>query len=470
MLVEELRRNWATQSRAAPVHAVLSLEREGLVLGAGTVLLPALGKRRLARLEGQEARLLTLLAAAHGRVPSPRTLDHIRRASTCWREGEDCLAGIHLARARLPRLEKPLEASYRLFMAEGLMRQGIPAHTILAALDIDPTGLSGFEKAYDQAELRVPAGSGRGSGEWMGAAFAALGRGVSAALDLAEVSAGAAVELGTFAARFAGPTSAFGLLFVPSENELHVEGQVPELPGLSYVWNRDEATLHLTYQGKGSTRVINASLGLDDVFRDAKGRAVARVLPNDSLAVDPAAISPDLVSDDEPKLCPIPVKDKPGRGEEKGKTDKDYEDQVKRLVNPDNPTPRGFGVVLLNPVTGNAVTYDDCERSTGTMIEAKGPGYAGLFRSGIKDLKAKREWLDQSEREVQASGGRDLRWYIAEPAAADFARQLFGTMGGGRERINIEVLPFAGEISDSMKKLGEFTHGHGYFPTLPQRG
>jgi hypothetical protein len=55
-----------------------------------------------------------------------------------------------------------------------------------------------------------------------------------------------------------------------------------------------------------------------------------------------------------------------------------------------------------------------------------------------------KQWLEQSERQLAALGSRQLRWYFAEPEAADFARKLFAEAGGGRERIEIVVLPYPG--------------------------
>ena len=34
---------------------------------------------------------------------------------------------------------------------------------------------------------------------------------------------------------------------------------------------------------------------------------------------------------------------------------------------------------LLNPEEGKLVFYDDCQQKTGMMVEAKGPGYAGIL-------------------------------------------------------------------------------------------
>lgn len=62
-------------------------------------------------------------------------------------------------------------------------------------------------------------------------------------------------------------------------------------------------------------------------------------------------------------------------------------------------------------MTLNGVTFDGCRESDGTMLEAKGPGYAwalsadGVFRpyyTGRVDLD------DQMDRMVVASGGRAI--------------------------------------------------------------
>jgi hypothetical protein len=152
---------------------------------------------------------------------------------------------------------------------------------------------------------------------------------------------------------------AFGLLLIPSPNKIRVEGEAPDLPGLRYGWNRDERSLQFTYNsGDGKQRSFTAQLE-DDVFRDEHGRVVGRVLPDGTIAIDTAAVSSDLQDEDEPKLCPAPGKDKDG-----GEPGRDYEDHVKRQVNPDNPTPRGLGYQLANPENGQLVF---------TMIVSKRP-------------------------------------------------------------------------------------------------
>jgi hypothetical protein len=144
------------------------------------------------------------------------------------------------------------------------------------------------------------------------------------------------------------------------------------------------------------------------------------------------------VDEDEPKHCPDPGPDKlsAARGRK-------YEDYVKSFVNPGNPTPSGLGFQLPNPESfGKLVYYDDCEQATGTMIEAKGPQYAGLltFEKGRKSVAT--QFLEQSGRQVAARGWRHLRWYFEEPETAAFAEKLFETEDNGRETIESKVLPW----------------------------
>jgi len=46
--------------------------------------------------------------------------------------------------------------------------------------------------------------------------------------------------------------------------------------------------------------------------------------------------------------------------------------------------------------------------------------------------------------QLAAAGGRPIRWYFAEPETEAFAKELFKTAGGGRTRIETQVLPWPG--------------------------
>ncbi len=432
---QQLREAWYARERAFPIYPVLHLAPEGLVLGAGTVLVPAQEARQLTSLDGREARVLALLSAAYGKAVAPAVLGNFARAADAWRQGDDCLAYIHLAHSRLPELQDSHEAARRLFLAEGFLDAGGSPRAVFNALDLDEAYIDAFGKVYNPAEPRVPAGSGRTSGQWT--------RELSLLADLAEAAAQHLAEFGTRLLARAGGTAAaaFGLLFIPSPNTLSVGGEVAGLPGVSYAWNRDESTLHLTYESpNGVQNTFSAQLE-DNVFRDERGQIIGRVLlPDGSIAIDTAAVSADLAQDDQPKLCPAPAPDRPG-GSEIGR---DYEDYVKSVVNPDNPTPRGWGYQLSNPEQNGApVYYDDCQQSTGMMVEAKG-GYSGVlaFQQGRDSVSA--DWLHQSAAQIAASGGRPIRWYFAEPETEAFAKKLFESAGGGRARIETQVLLWPG--------------------------
>lgn len=410
-------------ARTIPISTVLHLTSEGLVLGSGTLLVAADAARRLSSLRGQEARVLALLSAAYNRAVPPSVLGNIERAAKSWREGDDALAYIHLAHAGLPELQEPRTAAQRLFLADELMKAGGKPRAIFEILDLDPTSIDAFEKRYNPAEPRIPAGSGRISGRW-----------TRLLSWLGNLTAVQAAELDVFAARFGGWGAVFGLLFIPSLNRLRVEGEVPGLPGLRYAWNRDETLLHFTYDSPdGPQHTFTAQLE-DDLFRDPHGRVVGRVLPSSTVAFDPAAISAELLKEDEPRLCPAPGPDKPG-GSEKGR---DYEDYVKKFINPGNPTPRGWGFQLPNPKANGALVYlDDCQHTTGMLAEIKGE-YAGVLAFGPGRKSITEDWLDQSGRQVAARGWRRLRWYFAEPATAAFAKKIFDGADEGRETIEIE--------------------------------
>ena len=172
---------------------------------------------------------------------------------------------------------------------------------------------------------------------------------------------------------------------------------------------------------------------------------VARLLPDHTLAIDPGEISSDLADKDGPNLCPTPGPDKPGRPGAVGEKDKDYEDQINLLVNPDNPTPRGYGYQFFNPKNGRWVYIDDCQHKTGIRVEIKGE-YTGLlsFPEGRREMA--QDWLDQSYRQIQVREGFGLMWVFAQKSDADFAKALFAFHGEGRERIDIQDVPRVGDV------------------------
>jgi hypothetical protein len=181
---------------------------------------------------------------------------------------------------------------------------------------------------------------------------------------------------------------------------------------------------------------------LDGLFRDGD-RVVARLLPGDTLVIDPAAVSSDFADRDGPNLCPSPETDKYGRGGAGGEKDKDYEDQIKLLVNPDNPTPRGYGYKFYNPQTGQWVYMDDCQHKTGLRVEIKGEYDDLLAFPGGKDSLTE-DWLKQSRNQIQANENFPVMWVFAQHELANFARNIFNGAKDGQKRIQIRVVPRMG--------------------------
>jgi hypothetical protein len=101
---------------------------------------------------------------------------------------------------------------------------------------------------------------------------------------------------------------------------------------------------------------------------------------------------------------------------------------------------------LANPKdSGRLVSFDDCERATGSFLAEAKDRYARplLFESGIRSVAE--QFLDQSKRQVNAAGTYEVRWYFSEKETADCAKELFKEMDEGRERIKIIWEPWSGE-------------------------
>jgi hypothetical protein len=289
---QQLREEWYARERVVPISAVMTFAPEGLVLGAATVLVPAEGPRLLKSFKGQEQRILALLAAAHVEAISPSVLGYIERAGRAWGKGDDCLAYIHLAHMRLQTPEDTRSAACRLFMADRVMTAGAKPRVIFEALKIDRSYIDVVEKTYNPDEPRIPAGNGGTSGEWTDDEEASGNDGPGAPASgaeaqgsptfarmplpassfLGELSAAQVAELGSYALRLLGPAgaaaAAFGLLFIPSPNDVRVQGEVSGILGLRYSWNRDETTLHLTYDSVGGAQRTFALQVDGDLLRD----------------------------------------------------------------------------------------------------------------------------------------------------------------------------------------------------------
>jgi hypothetical protein len=166
VLHESLCRAWSLQKHSVPIVPALYFSPDGLALGAGTILLPAIAPRCLANLQGEEARLLALLSATFGKAISPSVLGSIDRAAKSWSKGDDAAAAIYLAHADLPRPENPEEAARRLFVTDAFIKSGTSPIGILQALGLEASYVGTIAKLYNEFEPRVPSGNGIISGRW----------------------------------------------------------------------------------------------------------------------------------------------------------------------------------------------------------------------------------------------------------------------------------------------------------------
>ena len=437
------------RARSRPIAYAAEIGDDGLVLGAGTILArmtrDSLGEP-VSGLEEGEDRLHALLAAAHGRPMSPDLPRHLGEAFAHWRRGDKALANIRLAFAQIPRLDDRADA-YRLFLAEELLDAGMSPAALMKALGFDPSRRDLAK--YDPNQPRVPAGSGRNSGRWGsggGAAQApapatsipapatAAVRAASAPGTLAE-GLFASAEGGAFLsgletlAAAVGSAATLGAIFIPTPAGVVSHGAIPGESGLSYSFDEPAGLLRLYRDDEtGWQTVAEARLHPDGILAETEtGLPIAQMV-NGSLVFDADSLAESAAGAgarserDEPKLCPDPDSDVPHGASERAML---YQEQISALNNPQRPLSRGEAVSLENPLTGKNVAFDDCRESDGTMIEAKGPGFAQQMKYPYFDASIVPGWEEQARTHVDAAGGREVAWYFAEPEAAEKARKLF---------------------------------------------
>lgn len=420
--IEDLQRRWEDSARSRGLHAAMSLEKHGVMLGAGTLLARRHSDGRLT-LEGEDSTVLTLLSIACGRPVDPSILEKFRRASECARGGNEAAAAMHIVLA-LPVLRDPDDAARRLFIADGLMKEGVDPRDIWNALDFDPAPLDELEKFYNPDQPRVPAGNGPTSGQWtsestnsdaeLPATIAARVAAGDAAETAAETAEGVATRerwqwLLEIGARAAGPLAfVSALLYSTPAGGKRREGKVPGHPDLH--WTEDEGLLTITRESDGQT-VLQAKQTKDGQFQVLPTAAVRRLKEVHAL-VDPdklpASDPRSSQRSDEPQVCPEPPLPDAPQGKAKAKA---YAAYMKSIVN-QPPTEPAFGYWLRNPFANfDVVKYDDCQRSTGTMIEFKGPGYADQLASKPNKAGITMKWGSirlpgrSRQAEVGPSGG-----------------------------------------------------------------
>jgi hypothetical protein len=302
--------------------------------------------------------------------------------------------------------------------------------------------LTALAKDFDPNQPRDE--QGRWTSEGAASAFVARTT-VSSSSFLGRVAPAVLDGLATLASRVTAVTAFFGIIFIPSNRMLVQSGTLPDRPDVNFEYNEDGDILTLWHgEGANSQIIFRGKPDAEGLIRNESGLAVGRKLADGSIIIDPDAV-PDTIGsrsatddDNDPKLCPDPVDDRPGR---KTKASIDYQAFISELVNPHDPLPPGMAIKLLNPKTRNDVFFDDCRQSDGTMIEAKGPGYLDMMQKTtfMPWAGVVWGWLGQADRQTKAAGLRKIEWYFAEKEVADYARALFEK--AGFEKIEVHWVP-----------------------------
>jgi len=237
--------------------------------------------------------------------------------------------------------------------------------------------------------------------------FGPLGRTALAALD-------------ALAADMAGPAAFLGVLLLPTNSSLISEGTVPGRPDLFYRYDQDTGVLSIYQNDAGQQLVVSGRIGADGLFHDAAGDVIGRGLGSTAL-VDPDALpAPTGRADAEAQTAAQTAQDRP---------------QLCPAETPENIAGRSArAIAYQSQITGlapglevklNDVRFDGCREADGTMLEAKGPGYANKM-DGPQDWKywfiGAEDIEDQMQAQSGAAVGRIVEWHFAAQPVADYFR------------------------------------------------
>jgi len=125
--------------------------------------------------------------------------------------------------------------------------------------------------------------------------------------------------------------------------------------------------------------------------------------------------------------------------------------QVKESM---KPPARKYQSQVTGAPEGWAYRIDDVDFDGfdgGALQEAKGPGYAHFFDAELTPLEffeGAKGLLRQAQRQLMASRGTPVRWYVAERKFADALRKMF--YDNGLDAIEVEHLPPSRETELQM--------------------
>jgi len=399
-------------------------------------------------------------------LPTPAEAQRFSRLLTAWNAASDLddetfrdlfIDGLDIAPATLHRLRDAAAGSAQAETMGQMIQASTPLTDAIKAIGVDRWDrmLAGLEDRADAAMPKRP-GSGnrtasrdhedqpidseRGKPSSL-LRLAAFDGALAGALALSPQAAAALAGLGLAEAALPAAMAAaliaavLMLIKLPSNGEA-VSGTLPD--GTRYRLTPGPAGYAMDIILPDGRR-LPIPTAPDGEVRDRQGRRVGRIV-NGQLIIDRAYLASLAQARSRVKLCPDATDDRPNGKKEDAIV---YEAYIQQLVG----SPIGKGVPLPtpqkdlddNPLRDPNVMFDACHRDTGTMIEAKGTGYAEQLmkpsrypKQGILD-----DWLGQAKRQTSAAEaqGRPVVWFFAEEAAAEAAEALFE-----ENKLNITVI------------------------------
>jgi hypothetical protein len=157
------------------------------------------------------------------------------------------------------------------------------------------------------------------------------------------------VALASRAARLSGPAVFFSVLLIPSNRMAPDKIAIPGYPNMHLERGFDQVHWRFVYQDReGQQRTAGEKDG--GFIATVEGQIVGRIDDKGNVVLSrPAldAVAGPMVAERGPGLCPAAKPDRPGQGAT-GEA-RDYENRVKRVVNPYRPTPNALSYYLHNP-------------------------------------------------------------------------------------------------------------------------
>lgn len=277
---------------------------------------------------------------------------------------------------------------------------------------------------HSDFQPRVPPGDPSGDGgQWTKGAGVT---GAAAALAAPALETGPAIGtalrgLATAAASLGGTALlvAGGLILIPFNRSQKDAGLLPDDPNVHYDYDQGFLTVRERMPDGSWDTLFHGRPDSDGYYATPDGAMIGRALDN-GVYLSAASIRLEkrgrtksratARTQDEPRYCPNPGFDSPGRMSERSQL---YQTYITTL-------PPGIAVRL------NGVVFDGCDEIRRIMLEAKGEGYEWALDDSdfFEWFWGRERLLNQMVRQSLAAGDRLIEWHVAEERVAKVLERL----------------------------------------------